>query len=338
MSGIDPQKLERFQQKWSEVALDLPNQTRNDERNIYDIEEGLKEMGLDMTQDATYELIAPGLTRREFVQTQTYLVMLKVLDEFYASQEVDNTNQAHEPYAVRFGSIQRLLEYGLPHFESLYAQEGLPDNVSPVALRQLQLLRDLAADGTLALEMKTAANEWAKICLRNAVMFQRWLEKGDPRQAYSNLSQGKGYAEEAMRAIDNAGDCYQPGPISYERTSMGWGWKADAPKIEFSREAVQELLNDYMLKLAGNKFATALKFQGQGHFVLDSSGGGYGAMVMPMQDILGDLAAHKIDIHDPQTFTAMGTDLDTFWKAYRREREAVSLDQQYSKMVGPEFN
>jgi hypothetical protein len=168
-------------------------------------------------------------------------------------------------------------------------------------------------------------------------MFQRWLEKGDPRQAYSNLSQGKGYAEAALRAINDAGDCYRPEPISYERTSMGWGWKADAPKIEFSREAVQDLLNDYMLKLSGNKFATALKFQGQGHFVLDSSGGGYGAMVMPMQDILGDLAKHNIDIHDPQTFVAMGTDLDTFWNAYRRERDAVSHDQQYSKMVGPEF-
>ena len=73
MSGIDAKKLAALQEAWAEIAPELLGQFGNTERQLQNIAEGLEGMGLDLDQDATYDLLAPGLTAKEFYQTQAFV-------------------------------------------------------------------------------------------------------------------------------------------------------------------------------------------------------------------------------------------------------------------------
>jgi hypothetical protein len=84
------------------------------------------------------------------------------------------------------------------------------------------------------------------------------------------------------------------------------------------------------------EFSLAKDFQDKGHFVLDASGSGHGMMVMPMQGILGKLEDYGYDIHEPETFEALGTDIETFRECYQLERQNVQQDDKYS-LIKPEF-
>jgi hypothetical protein len=296
-------------------------------------------MGLDPEADATYELLEPGLTRRQFVQTQTYLQMLDMLDGFYASQKLHGHTYSGDSIRARYYGLERLLEYQVPTFLDMYKKEGVPESVKGTVIeRQAELIIQMAQSGLLEKEKRIAANAVAMEHFRTASAYARHMEadkKGENHFRFSR--EGKSAAEHALKAIDAAKEYYVPAEIPTENaSSAGWGWDKKGPKVQFNRAAAQTLQDRFVLRLSGLKFENALQWQDKGAFVLDSSGSGHGAMTMPMQEILTELQAAKFDIKDPSTYTRMGTDIETFWKAYERERTEVSGDDKY-KLIRPKF-
>ncbi|HEY8191002.1 MAG TPA: hypothetical protein VIG74_01155, partial [Alphaproteobacteria bacterium] len=140
-------------------------------------------------------------------------------------------------------------------------------------------------------------------------------------------------AAQAMEAIEKAQEFYQPVLVTFERGRLGWGWSLE--KIQFDRASVKELQEYFFFKQCAMDFANARELQGKGHFIADSSDSG--KRVMPMQEILSRIHESKFDIRDPETYTKMGTDIDTFWNAYRRERREVSQNDRHN-LIKPEFN
>ena len=103
----------------------------------------------------------------------------------------------------------------------------------------------------------------------------------------------------------------------------------------FDKDEITELAQYFTLQNLTIEFAEAMDYQDKGHFVLDSSGGGFGALVLPMQDILHALNEAGLDIADNETFEQIGTDMATFSFALDREREAAQSDDRGRALLRP---
>lgn len=291
-------------------------------------------MGLDLTQDATYELLDPDLTKETFDQRYTYMSMLWVLDGFHAMQtqsnEYRNVRAQRHHYAVNDLVAQRL-----PMFEVLYARSGLPDEseVNPLHLREIEFIRELHKDGLLEQELKRSALQAAYEEFRNVHFLKNDVEnrlaKGE--DFYHASSVGLYSAGNTLKLIEAAGDDYEPDdiPAAYD----SWGQPdEDKGTIHFSRDNAEALRTYFLVKELAVKFTEAMEWQDKGEYVLDASGSGHGMMVMPMQDIALKLEDYGYDLKDPDTYSEIGTDIKTFSKAYNDERKAVARNDKYNLM------
>jgi hypothetical protein len=337
MSGISAKKLADLQETWGEIAPELLGQFSNTERSLRQISEGLAEMGLDPDQDATYQLIAPGLTAKEFHQTQAFISLLALTDSYHRSQTLYSKYSNGYLYS-KPANLGDILKFRLPEFEKLNTKAGTIPLATPLMLLELDLIRNAAQDGTFTSEIKKAHNEIAKDDFRVAFGRRQRLEEPNSKSIYRDYKDGLGYAESTINNIDKAQEFYTPGLIPMDQGSGGWGWKKNARTEMFNRAAAETLKNYFIMKVCGTEFVEAKAFQDKGEFVLDSSGSGHGAMTLPMQRILERLQEAQHDIRDPKTYQGMGTDIDTFWDCYRRERDMVLAVGKYNNLVKPQFN
>lgn len=336
MSGIDAQKLVRLQEKWAEISLKLLGQFKNTERTLEEISQSLGDMGLDLDQDATYDLLAPGLGAKEFYQTQSFVSLLGLIDTYHRSQTL--TSQYGDGYLYsRCANLERLLNYNLPEFEKLNAKAGLSPWVTPLMLRELDLIRVAAQDGTFVVEIKKACNEIAQSQFRSASASRDDAEKSNNNGDYRCYTHGLEQAKSALDNIEKAQEFYTPGLIPMEPGRLGWGWRKEGKTASFNRAEVESLKGYFIMKICGVEFTEAKAYQDKCMFVLDSSGSGHGAMTLPMQRILERLQDVKYDIRDPQVYLGMGTDIDTFWDCYHRERQVALAAGQYAHLLKPEL-
>lgn len=332
MTGINADELARLQEDWGNAnsgILSLAHQYLSDLRRI---KQSLEKMGLDLTQDATYDLLAPGLTKYNFDQHDTYLHMLSVLRDYNTMQK-----QHHDFVGVQaqfhYTGLKRLLEFTYPRYEQALKNAPLPakNTINPLHLRELEFITSLNDDGTLKQYLKQAALQAALDEYRNVYRAKSKVEeqisKGE--EFYRDSSQGLAYSKALLEYIDAADDAYAAQNIPANYGFFG-GWDNDAGTIEFSRKNAEEFRDYFIAKQLGNKFSNALDWQAKGEYVLDASGSGHGAMVMPMQDIATELKGYGYDLNDPATFTMIGTDIATFSKAYHDERNAVLKNDQYN--------
>ncbi|MGZ9097315.1 MAG: hypothetical protein ACXW30_03345 [Micavibrio sp.] len=336
MSGLDAEKLKRLQDKWSSIAVDQTDSYVYHVDALEDIAEGLKDMGLDPAQDATYDLLAPGLTQKTFEETKAQVLMLQVLDIFHRAQKLsgDENDYAGQQVYRQHHRLGRLLTYALPAFEAAGGEASLPADVNLLQRRELAFIRQLQQDGTLEDELKNSAYRCAIQSFRTVHSYYKQMIKKPEDDGYRTFKEGLGYATKSLEYIDKAQEFYQPQDVHLEYGSRG-GWKGE--KTRFDRAAVEAYRDEFMLKISGIEFKQAKVFQDQGHFVLDSSGSGHGAMTLPMQRILERLQENGHNPADPQVYARMGTDMETFWAAYQLERREVGKDSQYAKMLKPEF-
>ncbi len=336
MSGLDAGKVKRLQDKWSSIALDQTDRNNDHVREFADIAEGLKEMGLDPAQDATYDLLSPGLTQKIFQETKAQALMLQVLDVYHSAQKLsgEGSDYAGQQVYRQHHRLERLLTYALPAFEAAGGAAGLPAEVTPLQRRELAFIRQLQQDGMLEEELKKSAFRCAIQSFRTAHAYYSQMIKKPDDDGYRTFKDGLGYANSALEYIDKAQEFYQPQDVHLEYSNRG-GWKG--AKTRFDRAAVEAYRDEFMLKISGIEFKQAKVFQDKGHFVLDSSGSGHGAMTLPMQRILERLQENGHNPADPAVYTRMGTDIETFWDAYQLERREVSRNSQYANMLKPEF-
>ncbi|MBU0858757.1 MAG: hypothetical protein KJ667_02360 [Alphaproteobacteria bacterium] len=338
MTDLNAAAIQRLQSEWAEIAVDIVEMNDQYAAGLRRITKGLTEMGLDLTQDATYELLSPGLTRMDFARTQTRITMLQLLDSYYSAQKMTARDAVMGDFAARhFHGLDRVLKVTLPAFEDSVAVTGMPKDIDHMQAREIALIREMKADGTLEMARKQAAQKLAIESFRTAIGYHNTLQSAaekDNSRVYSRgfLQEAQQYVERGLKAIDQAQEFYQPAIVKIEYGMFG-GW-TDKTAV-FNRRALSDIGRDLTLRLCGVEFAQARKFQDQGHFVLDASGSGHGAMVMPMQDILYRLKRGLFDIDKPETFTAMGTDIDTFWNYYQRERDAVLRDDNNKNLLKP---
>lgn len=336
MSGITPEALERAQREWNEVDFSITKQSDRISSNLYRIRDRLTEMGLDLDQDETYELLAPGLTKAAFDAAVTHASINDVLQHYHRIIAVGRDDYVNTYNGKRAYGLQRMMEYELPEAEKNIAKTGVPDSLEPLARRELDMVLAAWHDGTLEDDMRRNAIRAAHDDFRTALSYYEQIQKQGPNDNnFGTARDGLSYADMTIKMIDWAGSYYKAEDIPAKYGMFG-GWDEKAGTVKFSREAVEDLRTGFLIKELAVKFQSAKKFQDQGHFVLDASGSGHGMMVMPMQEIAEKLQEYGRDIHDPQTYKDIGTDIDTFRKCYQRERAAVLPNDQY-RLIKPEF-
>lgn len=331
MSGLNAGELGVLQKKWEVANTGEVLRADVHVHDLYIIEKKLEEMGLDLTQDATYELLDPDLTKETFDQRRAYMSMLWVLEGFHAMQQQSNEYRNVRAQRHHY-AVNELVENRLPMFEDLYARAGLPDEseINPIHLREIEFVRELNQDGLLKQELKRSALAAAHEEFFNASYLKNDVEnriaKGE--DFYHASSAGLYSADNTLKLIEAAGNDYEPDdiPAAYD----SWGQPdADKGTIHFSRDNTEALRTYFLTKELAVKFTEAMEWQNKGEYVLDASGSGHGMMVMPMQDIALKLKDYGYDLKDPDTYPEIGTDIKTFSKAYNDERKAVSMDDKY---------
>lgn len=336
MSALDERQAERVARYWEGIKAKILSRSYEDLREMRDIIEAFKEAGLDLGSDATYALLEAGLTKQDFDAHHTYLAMLWVIDSYHTGMHLKH-DYIDVQASTRAYALEQILKYRMPYYEDCLAKADIAEDApaSPATLRDFAYIRELYQDGTLEQEMKHASLEAAKDRMRNVFSTMKQVENnGKEGLLYRLCKEGLSYAENAIEAMDKAGELYKPGtiPAEYGRYS-GWG----ETTMEFSREKAEEFKTKFLLMQLKSEFNTAVKFQEEGHFVLDVSGGGYGMNQMPVQEIAGKLAEYGYDLTDPATFEKIGTDQQSFRERYQRERQEVIKNKDFSKLVKPEF-
>lgn len=337
MAEITAKKLERIQDRWEELDVENALQVNRIGYEFEDIRKDLEEMGLDLEQDETYELLESGLTKDKFDKLYVRAVLNELLDTYHwtrSSSAGDNyVDTQHSRVAY---SWQRIFETQLPRYEKAIADYGAPSGLSPLVEIELAMVQKLHQDGTLKQELKREAIAAAHDYFRSTLKLLKAVQEQKPDDLRVNTTRdGLSRANQVLEFIDVAEEFYEEKQIPTSYTTRG-RLDTNADTALFSRAEVEKMQKVFEVKNLALMFLPAKKFQDEGHFVLDASGSGHGMMQMPMQEILTKLEEYGMDIRDPETFKQIGTDIDTFWDCYQRERREVVKDDRYN-LVKPEF-
>jgi len=331
---MDAEKIKNLQENWGEASAALPTSAMRNVSEFHRILKGLEEMELDLAQDATYELLEDGLTKKTFDQEHCRAWLAMALDSYHQAQSLSTYKYLGEQPRMQYHGLKRLVEFTLPNLEQHLAESGLPDDVSELRLIELRMLQETKASGALDRAVKLAANGCAMENTRSAYSYlKRAKEKQAEMSHLQECREGLAYANAALEAIDNAQEFYAPKEITLEYDGFG-GWKDE--KGPYNREILTDMKEYFLLQESAIEFHQAYKFHQEGHYVLDASGSGHGMMRMPMQHIAEKLKEEGYNIRDPKLFEQMGTDIDTFWNAYETERQNVIKDDKY-KLVKPQL-
>lgn len=246
MSAIDPKRLQHLQQRWSEIALDRPDQLNHQVSAIISIEEWLKEAGLDQADDASYGFIAEDLTRDGFYKVKIHLALSELLNAYHESQRDTGYQYSGQAIFSRQSHLEFLTNYAIPQFIPLRGEYELPEKISPLKIRQLDVILELHESGLLEHELKIIANEVAKSKFRQALYCKEMLDQGTATM--QTLRQGKADATSSLENIEAAKELYTPGMIAAKATKLGWGWTEE--QVQFDVNAVKSILHYFQDCLA----------------------------------------------------------------------------------------
>lgn len=344
---IDANELQRLSDAWAEVNLDEMMYVHHNRYALLDISKNLGEMGLDMNADASYELLVPGLGKAQFDEA-LLVATIREVNAVYgtAITNIDRNGYIDQHANTQVHALTRLVKTLLPALKSL-AQDSsgnflinhVPGNLSTMEMRQIDVILDMDKDGTLQNALQRAAVRAAESQFRTACSYMEDAKRNpiEPNADVRSLRQGLGYVDSALDMIAKAGPLFTPRDVYLKFGNRGGVPRKDGSSAELSVAVLEAMRDFFLIREAGVEFACAYEFHKRGQYVLDASGSGHGAMVMPMQKILTTLQGRGKDIRDPQLYADMGTDIDTFWAAYSAERAAVMQDQQYKNLVKPAF-
>lgn len=335
MSGLDAGKLADLQERWGNVALATPERIVDQLAEIKRITTGLEAMGLDIEADATYELLAPGLTRLAVMQKCTEARAVHLLDTFYISQRVSGDTYLGQRASRQRTALKHLLAYRIPAYEEQLASAALPDSINVIQAHQLAFIFDLQKNGVFDAQLKKLANECAVEGFRTVHERHNTLQKDPAKFSFAAAQEALSETKCTLEAIAESGDAYQPGPVPSGYDLFGSFTK---DTIQFEAATLLAYRETFALKACQDLFEKTVKFQADGHFVLDFSGSGHGAMGLPMQRIVEQLQDNGLNPLDKTVYTRMGVDEAVFWAAYTQERQVVAQDPKHSKLLKPEFN
>ncbi len=272
----------------------------------------LSQIGLDVSQDGTFSLIEPGLTRKEFDTVACRSWILQSLSLYHQSHAT-GAKYLGEPEVTKYNSLKDLLTTVIPKVEEYLARvENPAATVSALDFAEFNFLRNAVEIGLLGTAYKIAANDFAIEMARS--IFQ-YLNRKDVTT--SDCKSGLYKANVALEAIQEAQDCYTPREIHAEYNSCGGGFTPQ--KIIFSKEEIERAKEFFFFKEIGLEFEDARSFQREWESCPPENR--QYPMKRPMCDIAEKLCKNGYDVKANETFEKFGTDHDTFWACCVTERE-----------------
>lgn len=334
MTGIKASTLARMQGEWR--AAKYGEDPHACTRSIYieRIRTALTSMGLDLNDDATYELLEDGLTKQSFEQTETSLKLILLLDSYRAARNTTGYRSPEEQIATNFEKLKSFIEQDWPDFKAQISKARLPANTNIAQQQELALINNLMESGALAEELKLAALALAKENFREVYELYSDLENGKKPLTAATLRKGINAAKQAVDLIVNyAGDIYQPEQIPLKRNFYG-GWTDE--NVTFSLETITAYAEDLTLSSISTEFSQALALQEQGHYIVRTPQSGSNTLTLPVQEIVYTMQEQGFDLEAPETYEAIGTDQDTFWDAYHKERQEAHKHEHGPRLLKPE--
>ena len=320
---MDVKKIERLQKQWKNVARAEVPQFGNLYTSAEEMKDALAGLGFDTNLDETYEILADGLTKKDFDQRFFYIKAMKLIDIYHSTQNLYQHRYADGYVNAHYFGLERLMKYEIPEFEGQVKELGMPQNMSKVHVRQLSLIRELYQDGTLAQEMIEAAR--ALVISRFRSVFS--CHKSGPEDAQSGLRE----ANSALEIVDIVGEeHFEDQDILIKPTGFtSQMWEDDIET--FSVEKLKALRSDLVISALKNDFKDIKRNYDE------RPDTGYSIHTMPLQEILTILEEEGYDVRDPQTFEKLDTDIDTFWTYYKKERAEGLKVTNIKNLIKPEF-
>ncbi len=243
MNDMTPESMARLQERWREadVEVDAVTNGSNAYSCLHMIRRSLEQMGLDLEQDATYELLEPGLSKAEFDTFYTHAQINDALHYYHRTVTVNREDYLGVYNGRRANGIKHMLDETLPRLKESLAETGVPDALSPLAKQQLEFVLRVYRDGTLENDMRRSAAMAAQDHFRTMRSCYETVQKQKPGDRNTlPAEEGLSYAYMAVKMIERAGDHYEPCDIPAEH-GMSGGWDEKAGTVHFSREAVEGL-------------------------------------------------------------------------------------------------
>lgn len=288
---IDPQILEFLREDFKMMA--------HADSNPYpgaalDIRKELASMGLDLNDDATYELLQPGLTKQTFDDLEFLGMTYGITRYFHELQSpLDRSHAA----AAKYQAASDLLDSLAQHMPALQSRK-LPQGTDPYHAMVLKMLMDHYASGQLqdyrdSLAVSSAQEHYAELqeSLKDVTAFLG--EDGNPDIIeWDFIFYRFGMIKKLTEDMDQAHRADFFRRISSDATNLDKLHRETA--LVFAREIIK---NPYPL-------------------MFDEPDTRYSDIVKIFKDA-------GIDIQDAATYDSIGIDPQTFWDNYKKEEEAL---------------
>lgn len=356
MSEINESTLKSLQTEWRSVQNSIHDQEQysNLLSAVHKIHSDLKDLCLDLGADETYELLGQGVDRDTFQKIYKYLLITDCLSSYRNVFETRANRYVGQFNGKKQFSLELVFER-LDDIAQRFTDIGLPEFADPLLVAQYEQLVEFKDSGLLQKALDKAVLDNAADTFRTVISYynEYQAEIAKARQAIdSNDYEVDGANDNRVRVRSAAQNClsnikkieedvkkypnldWADKSISkeYNKRSL-YGWSDE--KTLFSLSKIRSYKDELILKQIEVEFEWAKKFYDQGIHVLDTSGGGYGALVLPIQKVLLDLQEAGFDIHSDESFEKIGTDKKTVWEMYKRERQSVLDSGEHKRLVKP---
>lgn len=335
MTGIKASMLARLQGEWRAAKYGEDHNACAGAIYIENIRAAFTAMGLDLNDDSTYELLEDDLTKLDFDRTETSLKLTLLLDSYRVARSTTGYRTPQEQIAASFEKLKAFIKQDWPEFKAQIGKARLPANTNITQQQELALINNLIENGALENELKQAALALAKENFREVYALYNDLDEGKTRITAATLRKAINAGKEAAHLITHyAGDIYKPEQIPLKRDFYG-GWTDE--KATFSLNALSSYIDDLILHSISADFSQALTLQEQGHYIVRTQHTGANALTLPVQEVLYTMQERGYDLQAPETYEAIGTDQDTFWDAYRKERQEAYKHEHGPRLLKPEI-
>lgn len=296
MGGIDPQKLDYLRSGIWQMEEPCRN-PRPDTAAEY--RRDLAAMGLDLNDDATYELLQDGLTKKKFDDLEFLAVTYFVTRSFHSAQNLSWQQYSGITAASKHQSIKDLIQrvqYYLPVLKS----RTLSADADPYHGRILNMILDDYGSGQLQ-------EYCADLAVGDAIetyhgMRERWnklKESLDEKDARSNLNcYNELYPVKNLKELlaDMTPDRRM---VVFDQTGTN---QADLDKTH------REITLGVIRKLLKGREGNPEPKLSSGHI----SDHGY-------LYALSEFEVAGVDVNDDATYTAIDMDRQTFWGNYQKQ-------------------
>lgn len=256
--------------------------------------------GLDLNDDASYDLLEPGLTKNGFDNIAYLSVTHGLVNGFYGVMSTSWQQYSSLVARSRRGGLNHLIMQ-LDHHRPLLDSRTLPAHTDPFHVRAFDALMNDYRTGALK-------NYHSQLAVPVAVEAHDELT-----QRFNNLADAKNPSRNAkpyeikqhLKAIHDMIDGLRKDMSGFSPVQM----TDFLTQSKTSQAQLTKAFQDAALMSAAHTVK-------HGHVIPP-----YEPIDLCYHDALQDLDQVGIDIHDPATFTAIGTDKKTFWDNYTQQMD-----------------